>query len=430
MGKQKPLAEYLQSVQGQRELEQAAKTRPNHPKGFEPGVAFDHATNKGFVCGQTTDATPNFEELLVKWGWDPEEYEIDGDTVQVRTWDSFAKVKDEDGVESIQLVQLWYHRASIRRKHPDYPDVPGLLEDIRRYKAPKRPAPTGDLAFVANLADLQWGKGEGDGVTGTLERVQNGIEAVRARYRELRKIGRSLGTLYIVDIGDPVEGCGDNHYPGQNFQIQLNRRDQEKLARRVWVDCIRRWAPDFEQVVVLAVPSNHGENRQNGKRLTDDGDDAGLGIMEAVAEQVRENQALDHVSFVIPRDEMVVTLDVAGEGEDVCTVSWTHSHKAERSGGSFPQAKVKRWWSDQSFSKKPGVRDAHVLTTGHFHHLTVTDWGGGVHIQCTTQDPGSKWFEDVRGVYSTTGFTTYVCGPRGSLPGGLVEGRLSDIQVV
>lgn len=379
-------------------IPQAGRTpAPSHPKGWEPGVAWDGEAGQ-IVTRPLDRPDPQWDELLKSWGFDPDQFEI-VEPVQVRTWD--APVGDGE------VKQLWYYKANIRsrRSFEQRADAAELAAHIKGYKRPKAAPPTGDLGFVVGVADLQIGKGDFDGAAGTVDRVLASIHAVRDRYRELRKCGRKLGTLYVADMGDIIEGCYGN-YSNQLATVQLNRRDQEKVARRLLLEAFKLWAPDFERVVGLAVPSNHTQNREGGKAVTDDGDDAGLAITETVAEVLAENPAFDHVSFCIPRDEMVVVLDVHGS-----VGAFTHAHKAERSAaqGGLPQGKVKSWWRDQAFSKNP-AGDADWLLSAHYHHFSVIDHGPRVHIQCPTQDPGSKYFIDATGARSRPGFVTFVAG--------------------
>lgn len=389
----------------QRRISMAArKPAVEHPKGWEPGITWN-GEHGSIVTRPLERPNPEWDDMLRTWNFDPELFEIVDNTVEIRTWDA--------AIGNGETKQFWYYKAKIRSRRAAEVaiDIKDLVKDIKRYKPKKKEPPTGDLGFVVNVADLQIGKGDFDGVDGTVERVLDGIYAVRDRYRELRKCGRKLGTLYVADMGDIIEGCYGN-YANQTFTVELNRRDQEKLARRLLTEAYKVWAPDFETVVGTAVPSNHTQNREGGRAVTDDGDDVGLAITETVAEILSENTAFDHVNFCIPRDEMVVVLDIHGT-----TVAFTHSHQA--TGGGMPQAKLKTWWANQAFGNHP-AGDADVLVSAHYHHFSVIDFGPRVHIQCPTQDPGSKYFQDMTGARSRPGFCTFVAG----------NGLVDDIKVI
>jgi hypothetical protein len=165
---------------------------------------------------------------------------------------------------------------------------------------------------------------------------------------------------------------------------------------------LTRWAPDFEKVIVLGVPSNHTQNRQNGKIATENADDRGLAMMETIAERCGENPNMSHVSFVIPDDEQVVTLDLGGT-----IVSFTHMHQAP--GGGNPQQKAKTWWANQAFGKRQ-AGDSDLLVSAHYHHLSVVDHGPRVHMQCPAMDGGSQWFLESNGAGSRSGIATFITG--------------------
>ncbi len=59
-----------------------------HPNGWEPGVKFDYKTKTGTITSRAmTSSTPEFDELLQEWGFDPKKYAIVNDTLRVSTWD-------------------------------------------------------------------------------------------------------------------------------------------------------------------------------------------------------------------------------------------------------------------------------------------------------------------------------------------------------
>jgi len=87
-----------------------------------------------------------------------------------------------------------------------------------------------------------------------------------------------------------------------------------------------------------------------------------VAIFEDLAEICVENpDVYGHVSFVIPRDELVVTLDMAGT-----TVALIHGHQVRGKGG------VEAWWKGQALGRLP-AGDADILINAHFH----TFIGGG-----------------------------------------------------
>jgi hypothetical protein len=122
------------------------------------------------------------------------------------------------------------------------------------------PATRRDERGPRGLADRQGGRGRVRGHYSTHHRLPGrGVDSVR----ELRKIGREISHLNVLWTGDSVEGCV-GHYPSQTFAVELDRRDQVKVTRRLLTDSLQEWSRHFATVTVAAVAGNHGENRNGG----------------------------------------------------------------------------------------------------------------------------------------------------------------------
>lgn len=376
--------------------EPARRKQPEHPKGWEPGVVWDGT--KGTVTTKPVSAPPdNWDDLLKVWDLDPAVYEV-VEPVQFRAWDAAI------GEGNVQ--RMYYYRATIRsRVKGSAVDMAEFIREVRRHKPRKAAPPTGESAFVVPIADLQLGKPDGDGTEGTAQRFLDRIDSVRARYRELRKCGRKLGTLVVPSLGDIGENC-DGHYAMQAYAVQLNRRYQSKLARELYKQALKTWAPDFDTVLMPAVGGNHGENRKDGKAFTDFADNEDVAIVEEVAEAFAENPAAyGHVKFIIPDDSLSLTLDIAGT-----IVGFVHGHQAKGSG--VPHIKVINWWRDQAHGQQP-IGDASLLLSAHFHYLALTRDGAKTHLQVPALDGGSDWFRNTTGKDTVPGFVTFVVNERG-----------------
>jgi hypothetical protein len=371
---------------------------------------WDTAKGRGRIDLVSAEREPNWTFVLEHLNLDPNDYEIVGQ-VNVRAWDA--------NVGNGEIKTLYYYKADVKlRRTPEdvvrEADLEATIASLLERPAPPVKRHAGNLSFVALAADWQIGKADGDGVEGTVRRIEAGIFGVKDRYDELFTVGRKLGTLIVAGMGDLIEQCANN-YAQQTFTVQLNRRDQEKLARRLLVKAIDVWARDFERVIVLAVPGNHGENRTSvGHSYTNDADNSDVALMETVAEVFARTPGFEHVSFIIPNDEMSVVLDVSGT---LC--GFTHAHKAENSAGAMPQAKIKTWWSNQAFGGQV-IGEVTLLFTAHYHHFSVIEHGNKAHFQCPTQDGGSKWHRDATGVDSPQGMLTVVVG----------DGWYSDLEVI
>ena len=372
----------------QKDIEQAsARPRRQHPNGWEPGVD----TERGVVTALSDDGNPptDWSDIIRQFSLDPEQWTVDeSQPVQVRTWDSGDK-------------RNFYYKAALRPlRGAESVDVDALVSRVRRSrKSAPAASESVNRALVVGLSDWQAGKIDGGGVEALVERVEALREAVPARVRQLRKAGVPIDRLYVVGMGDLVEGC-DGHYEQQTFSVELDRRQQVKLVRRMLVDLLTHWSNLAPQIVVASVPGNHGENRRNGKSFTtlDDNDD--LAVVEQVGEVLAANpDAFGHVKFVLPDKDMTLTLDVAGT-----IVAFAHGHQARRGAG--PQKRLTTWWRDKAAARHP-VGDADVLVSGHYHHLQVVQDGPRTWMQCPSLDGGSRWFEEQGGPTTACGTLTF-----------------------
>ncbi len=249
------------------------------PAALKPGVDID-----GVDVELTSDVyetpNPDWDLILESWGYDPQIYEI-VEPVKVSQWEALGAEGD--------VRKLYSYKAGVRTragvKDSSYND---LVKEIKKYRKPKTVAPEGDQAFLVNLADWQLGKSDGDGSEGTIQRILVMIDSVEDRIKELRKIGRRPGLLVVAGLGDMIENC-DGQYNAQAYTVELNRREQIRVCRRLIRDAIVRWAKYFPEVWVVAVPGNHGENRKNGRLFTDRGDNDDVAVFEAVCDILSAN---------------------------------------------------------------------------------------------------------------------------------------------
>jgi hypothetical protein len=369
----------------QRDLEDATVPRRSHPKGWEPGVD----TAKGTLTVQAGDTPPtDWSAIIRELGLDPEAWTVDeSQPVQVRTWDSGDK-------------RNFYYRATVvpASTASGSVDVDTLIREVKRRK--RKPPQDVDVerALVVCLADWQVGKSDHGGVEALVQRLLAVKDAVPARVRALAKQGKPVSHLYVIGMGDMVEGC-DGHYEMQTFSVELDRRQQVKLVRRMLVTMLTEWGRLPVQMVVGCVPGNHGSFRKNGKDFTTFEDNDDLAVFEQAAE-VLDAAGFGDVHFVIPDGDMTITLDICGT---VC--SFAHGHQFGGSG--LPLNKAKGWWKGKMSAMHP-VGDARVLTFGHYHHLQVLQDGPRTIFGCPSNDGGSRWFEERGGPTTACGTLTFV----------------------
>jgi hypothetical protein len=260
-----------------------------------------------------------------------------------------------------------------------------------------------ELSFLWPWSDLQAGKGEGGGSQGMTNRMGYALQRVLERLRELKKLDRNPSTVYIIGMGDLVEQCS-GHYPMQAFQVDLDRRQQMKLVRRLLLEAINALVDAGYKVVLAAVPGNHGENRNSdGKAYTSWTDNDDVAIFEQVAEVLAANpERYANVSGSFDDQDLVVTLQIS----DI-EVAFAHGHQFRN--GTNPTAKAEGWWKGQALGTQR-VANAKILVSGHYHHGAWSEASGRQWLQCPAQDGGSAWFTYTTGNHSPAGMLTFCVG--------------------
>lgn len=366
-------------------------------RAWVPGVEW--TGSEGTVTTHALTGDPAWRDILAKWDLDPDEYEV-VEPVLFNSWGG------SDGLTNRQF------KAKVVRRVHALADIEPLIAAAMRHK-PKKRTYSGSAILTVVLADWQIGKADHGGVEGTIGRIIDARDAVIQRAKDLRKIGREVSSLNVLWTGDSVEGCL-GHYPSQSFTVELDRRDQVKVTRRLLSDSLQAWSKHFENITVAAVAGNHGENRSTGKAFTGVQDNDDLAIVEQVAEILAANpDAFGHVKFAIARDALTLTIPAAG-----WIIGITHGHVTRAGGGT--EAKLQRWWEGQAAGRQP-IGDSDVLVTGHYHHLRVADWGGCMWLQAPAMEGGSEYWRVSSGQMSQIGMLSFVTTE---------EQRVSDISIL
>jgi predicted phosphodiesterase len=357
---------------------------------WTPGVVWQGNEGTITTSAMPAEESPDWSSVLRVWGLDPEKFSV-VEPVLFNVWGN------PDGVLNRQWKGKVVQKITVAQEQ----DISELIKDVLKQKKNTQPKVYGEGVFVVVLADWQIAKPDGDGLKGTVQRILESIDSVEKRVKELRRINRPLGRLIVLWTGDSIEGCV-GHYAQQTFGVELDRRDQVKVARRLLRDALMRWSKLFDEVSVIAVAGNHGENRNSGgKSYTSLNDNDDLAIVEQVAEIFQANpEAYGHVRFAIPKDRLSLTIEAAG-----WILGITHGHAAKIAGGGVEQ-KLKRWLEGQSLGKQP-IGDCDVLVSGHYHHFRIADWGGCVWLQAPALDGGSDWWEQMTGHSSDVGVLTF-----------------------
>jgi hypothetical protein len=372
--------------------------RPSHPSGWEPGIAWDGTA--GTLTTAPLDREPDpalWKELIADWDLNPDTVEIVG-PVQFRGWDS--------NVGGGVIKRMRYYRASVQLREStiDRADVDALIAEIGKRKKRKKVTTVTDTghSLIVLLSDWQVGKGEADGSAGSVDRIIAALDGLVDRLAEFKRLGRMPETVYLCGLGDLVEGCS-GHYAMQSFQTDLDRREQARVVRRLilrYVDTIAALVP---RLVCVAVPGNHGENRNaSGKAYTTFTDNDDLAVFEQVAEILAANdERYGHCSVMLA-DSLSTAFDASG-----AVIGLAHMHQGR--SGANPKQKVENWWKGHTMGRGL-VGDADILCTGHYHHLLVSEALGRTWVQAPALDPGSAWYEEATGQHSPPGLLTFSVG--------------------
>jgi predicted phosphodiesterase len=273
-------------------------------------------------------------------------------------------------------------------------DVSELVDAIGKRRPPARQPETGEpWAYIHAVSDWQIGKqAYGQGSDTTVSRILGSLDASVDRIKRERKT-RQLGTIVLASLGDLCEGAASQS-GGVLLASDLTVTEQLRVVRRLLLEHVKALAPLADKLVIPTAPGNHDEPHRvlNMKPRADDS--FAVEASMQVADALQLAGGFDNVEVITPDiDDLTVTIEAAGT-----VITCAHGHQIRR-------GRAHEWWSKQGHARRrPG--HAHLLLTGHFHHLRVEDEGGRTWIQCPTQDPGSPFFDQSHGGGSSTGAVT------------------------
>ena len=377
-------------LRNQLDTDPASRKRPKHPDGWAPGYV---DTGDRIEVATTLTSKPQsdvWRQLLEDEGYNPDEYHIaEPDGVQHRKW------QQRPGDD-----YLYYFKFTAVRNHRREWDPTKLVNSITKRPPLKPKQVKGGAALVVNLADWQAGADHGGGPEPLTERINALGPKVVKRWRDLRKIGIPLDTLYVHTMGDMGEGCSD-HYPQQTHTIHLDGEEQREYVIHALDMLLDTWAPLAPKIAVYAIPGNHGENRKDGKSFTTFRDNVDVGAVVNVAHAFSKNpDRYGHIQFHTPTgNELSMTYE-----HDGFLTGLIHGHQARR-GGDIPK-KMKSWWQDQQFGSQP-IGDADLLVTAHYHHFRAIREGVRTHFMCPALCGSQDWWNNATGLDSPPGTLTY-----------------------
>jgi len=389
LDEQNPLERLLRVATGGPAVEPRRGRKHKHPAGWTPGLNTERGV---LVTEPIAEAPEDWNALLVELlppGMDPADFTVEGDSVEVRAWDS------GDGEGGTR--RLYYFKARIRRTSQlvdavDLEDIIAAAKLALETNIPAAPILDDERAYWLQITDLQGGQGDGDGVAGMANRALQLADLALEDLDRLSMMGKPATQIFIPVTGDLVEGI-TGWYEMQTFSVELDRRDQVKLVRRLLSEFLLAIAKTGLPVHVAAVPGNHGENRQSGKAYTTLGDNDDVAVVEQIAEAF-DLAGISNVTFSLPaKDRLSMTVEVLGH-----IVGLTHGHIAR--GGTGVEGKILNWFKSMAATRDP-VGDSDVLFTGHYHHARYQQLVGDTQwIQGGALCDSSAWFSQSAGLVS------------------------------
>lgn len=361
----------------------------NQPEAWRPRLEL--GPEGGFVVSTPRRAgnQPDAADILHDFDLDPAQWLVTG--VRRSRWQKY------DG-EWLEAYRLSLVPATSSSTHDA--DLDHLIEQVSKWRPPKGvKTSTGDLAHVWAFGDEQLGKRQGErGTDGTVQRILDVTAGAVQRYKDLRKLGRTFGTVVIASLGDHVEGgSSQNGRLRGQAASDFGVTQQVRLARRLMLARVKAAvSTGVENVTVAVVNGNHDEESRQVALDAQDG--WNVEVAAAVQDACAENPALAHVQFRYPEaNAQTLTVNVHGT-----MLGLFHGHQV-RNGD------VVRYLSQQSLGQT-ALSGADVFLSGHFHHLSIKDVGPRLHLQALSLDPGSDWFRDSAGMDSGAGLLTFTIG--------------------
>lgn len=327
--------------------------------------------------GATNEGTAR--SFLEAEGLNPDEWEIA----------SFAKSEwgDPDNLKESVKFSFKPKSASVGEEDSG---VEELVEYLNSHTPRTLDADTPEGALVIAIGDMQFGKVDGDGASGALQRTIDCIDRAAEQAFLL-----SPAHIHVGWMGDHIEGFVSQG--GANaWRTTLTLTEQTRLVRWVMTYAMKRLAPLAPRLTMAAVPGNHGEpQRFEGKGVTRYDDSHDTEALVAVSEAADISEHYQDVEFYLPEnDEMTVLLEVGG-------VNFAHAH-----GHQWRPGKHFDWWKGQAFSKDSSMHMADVLLAGHLHHGHIEEDGTRLYVGCPALEAESTWYRHSTGTGGNPGILT------------------------
>jgi hypothetical protein len=295
---------------------------------------------------------------------------------------------------------LWSNRMAATPKlggRLKMPPADELIRVVDKWVPPKRVKRSyGGGDFVITPADPQFGKTDWNGDhKETIERML-GSYAAAAEFVEAYRPRQVI----IAALGDDVENI--NSVSSQRGTNSLALTEQIRVARRVALEGLKMFAPLCEEVVYLAVPSNHGSVRIGPKAPENHVlDDYGIEIAEQLRDVAANSEKLSNVTVIVPEFNYE---SLAYRTSSGTTLGLAHGHQVQSADA------LGKWWAGQSHGRMP-MAAADIALFGHWHSLRLQQSGDARWLFVSpAQDGGSSWFTNKTGERSRTGMLGFTTG--------------------
>lgn len=359
----------------------------NTPEAWKPRLEVGDEGGYLVSTARAAGEIPDIQELLKEFDLSPQHWTVT--SLRRSRWQKF----DGDWLEAFRLNLTPTNTTAISDL-----DLEKLVEEIKKWRPEKGKKETsGELAYIFAPSDQQIGKkASGEGTAESVERLLGTSSRGLDRLKELRKIGRSVGTVVIALLGDHVEGnvsqAGRLQSPAAS---DLGLTQQTRVARRVLMQQIKTFAPHCDRLVVPVVNGNHDEVTRQVS--ADPADGWNVEIASAVQDACAENNELAHVEFRFPAtDHQTLAVNINGT-----MLGLFHGHQTGKN--------VVSYLSNQA-AGQTALGGCDLWLSGHYHHFASMDVGPRLWVQCPTTDVGSAWFRDRRGLESPAGVLSMVIG--------------------
>ncbi|WP_063023838.1 hypothetical protein [Nocardia niwae] len=347
---------------------------------YKPRTEFD-GTSGGYIqTGALAEPPTSHVELLEQFGYNPDEVQIVGHP-RVSRWQSFNG------------EWLAAYRFHIAPKTIGL-DIGELIASIRDREPHQPTSITGTGCFVYQAGDLQFGKIDGDGVQGTIDRYFTSVDRAVTELKQ-RQRRDSIGAVHLAFVGDCIENGGVSQGGKLAWRQSLTVTEQVRLWRRTLLETVKAFAPLADEIAVSVIGGNHDDATRIPVQTRADDNWATEGAI-AVSDALTENpDAYGHVRVQVPpKDQGYMTVGVA---DSVFTL--LHGHQ-------FRKGKAADWWASQAFHHgNPAGAD--FLLHGHWHEMAIQQSAARTIICSPALDGGSAWYRDKTGAEARPGALIY-----------------------